>query len=507
MKKLTTITIGILICAIESGAQVTKLPTYAIQKIYQIDAVRDTIGFRNGGVPNGNLYEYIDSIVYRYNKKGQIDRETIWRFENFMPYGETDIENSNGFVLDTSRNFRQYYYDSKGREVAVHHGRIFGSPRRNNVNNYQPYPFGGPYYFEHLDRIDSTGYDSHDNLIFKRRYENLDFQNKNFTMVVKNCGYEVLKPLDIEYEYDDLGRIVHETRYRWNKGVRELALNLTAVFSYDFTYKYIGTSNKLQSRSYPFYAKNAPSIMKDSLFIYDDLGRISSVKTFGYLYDDGTKITPRYDGVGSTLDTIVYLDTYGSYQRKYYSNCNGEKYYEDGRLHFKYTGNIGNVILCFTGSNSTHEDTLLAKNNFHFEDGRVNHYYKDNEGNVLARDSSYLPCSYGSGSDSYQPRFNSYYFDTVAYYGLRPIVDIINGINYSQLIDQSLDVFPNPSTSGVLNVLSNQSGDVLLYNAMGELMGSFYLLSNQKLQINTADLPKGLYIIEQENNRKKVILN
>jgi hypothetical protein len=42
---------------------------------------------------------------------------------------------------------------------------------------------------------------------------------------------------------------------------------------------------------------------------------------------------------------------------------------------------------------------------------------------------------------------------------------------------------------------------------MGELMGSFYLLSNQKLQINTADLPKGLYIIEQENNRKKVILN
>ncbi len=82
-------------------------------------------------------------------------------------------------------------------------------------------------------------------------------------------------------------------------------------------------------------------------------------------------------------------------------------------------------------------------------------------------------------------------------------------IEGTQIGDQSLQVYPNP-TSDLLNLEYNSKSDanhtVRVYNTMGQLMKSFNLLFYQGFNQNTidvADLSAGTYFLEIESNGLK----
>ena len=65
-------------------------------------------------------------------------------------------------------------------------------------------------------------------------------------------------------------------------------------------------------------------------------------------------------------------------------------------------------------------------------------------------------------------------------------------IGVSEKTAQEMVLYPNP-TEGFINI--NANGIVRIYNAVGQLMGSF-VAENEQIMIDTNGYPEGLYIVQ-----------
>jgi hypothetical protein len=501
-----------------TNAQVTKLPTYAIQTISYIDAIRDTIGPMYGGNlrSTDRPYEYKDSILFEYNPEGQLVRENIWRFSINKAYRVLD--STGRTALDTYRDFREHEYDSKGRKVLVRHGKIYGSPYTYNVNNWpNSYPYSGPVYFEIIHETDTIAYDSHDNKLYQRRYGMFNFTSGNFQLVSKPT--KSFDETDIEYVYDEQGRIIEESHYYYQGTTRVLKQGNGASVLLQFKYNYIGNSTRPSSKSYlysgwsymrefsvpPYFTR------KDSLLHYDAKGR--------YTGSGGVFGEPAKDQYGQTYidyqrnltenthpikgDSIIYFDDYGSYQRKFYDFYEGRRYHSDGRLYFDFYGDLDtNRRLCKCG---TTEGNIAIR--------QANRYNKDSEGNILSRDSAYIHLVYQDGvvDQSGNPIYNdgnNLAYDTIAYYDFKTKEDHATALlkkKLNSVAHTRVEMYPNPVTD-ILWVRSNLKGTLRLYDHFGRLVLERYLLADTDNSILLSGLNSGIYLAVYNDITQKVMI-
>jgi hypothetical protein len=500
-------------------AQVTKLPAYAIQTISQMDGpIRDTIGPMYGGKLRyeDRPYEYKDSILFEYNPEGQLIRENIWRFPINKAY--RILDSTGRTALDTYRNFREHEYDSKGRKILVRHGKIYGSPYSYNVNNWpNSYPYSGPVYFEIIHKTDTIAYDSHDNKLYQRRYEMFDFSRGNFKLVLKPTNS--LDETDIEYVYDEQGRIIEESHYYYQGSARVLKQGNGALVLLQYKYNYIGNSTRPSSKSYPYsgwsYIRefSVPPFFtrKDSLLHYDAKGRYTGTggvfgepakDQYGQTYIDYQQnLTKNIYSVKG--DSMVYLDDYGSFQRKFYDFYEGKRYHSDGRLYFKFTGDLDtNHRLCPFSN-------CVSGIKIH----NANRYNKDPEGNILSRDSSYIHLVYHDGviGESGMPRPNDGHnrvFDTIVYYDFRTKEDHATALlkNKSNSVAHTrVEMYPNPA-SDLLWVRSNFGGVLRLYDHFGRLVLERALLVDTDNAVPLSGLGSGIYLAVYNDVSQKLII-
>jgi hypothetical protein len=501
-----------------TNAQVTKLPTYAIQTISYIDAIRDTIGPMYGGNlrSTDRPYEYKDSILFEYNPEGQLVRENIWRFSINKAYRVLD--STGRTALDTYRDFREHEYDSKGRKVLVRHGKIYGSPYTYNVNNWpNSYPYSGPVYFEIIHKTDTIAYDSHDNKLYQRRYEMFDFGRGRFELVLKPTNS--FDETDIEYIYDEQGRIIEESHYYYQGGIRVLKQGNGALVLLQFKYNYIGNSTRPSSKSYLYdgieymreYSVSWYITRKDSLLHYDAKGRYTGAgggfgepvkDQYGQVYIDYQQnlTENKYSVKG---DSMVYLDDYGSFQRKFYDFYEGRRYHSDDRLYFNFKGDLDtNHRLC-PFSNCARGIALY----------NVNRYSKDPEGNILSRDSAYTHLIYEDGviNGNGQPRPNNvmpFVFDTITYYDFKTKEDHETALlkKKSNYVSHTrVEMYPNPVID-LLWVRSNFGGVLRLYDHFGRLVLERTLLADTDNSIPLSGLNSGIYLAVYNEISQKLIV-
>ena len=76
---------------------------------------------------------------------------------------------------------------------------------------------------------------------------------------------------------------------------------------------------------------------------------------------------------------------------------------------------------------------------------------------------------------------------------------------------QTVSVYPNPSNTGVLNVLVSTNATVELLDMNGKLVISQNVNANVKQEINVDNLANGVYTIRIQNNEflstSKVVIN
>jgi len=72
--------------------------------------------------------------------------------------------------------------------------------------------------------------------------------------------------------------------------------------------------------------------------------------------------------------------------------------------------------------------------------------------------------------------------------------------------EQSISIFPNP-VNNQLNINSSYSGklDVKLYNLLGQPTAVDQINSNGNIQINTTELPEGVYLLELTNGNERIL--
>ncbi|MBR9831922.1 T9SS type A sorting domain-containing protein [bacterium] len=72
--------------------------------------------------------------------------------------------------------------------------------------------------------------------------------------------------------------------------------------------------------------------------------------------------------------------------------------------------------------------------------------------------------------------------------------------------EQSISIFPNP-VNNQLNINSSYSGklDVKLYNLLGQPTAVDQINSNGSIQINTTELPEGVYLLELTNGNERIL--
>jgi hypothetical protein len=500
-------------------AQVTKLPTYAIQTISYVDAIRDTIGPMYGGNlrSTDRPYEYKDSILFEYNPEGQLIRENIWRFSINKEYRVLD--STGRTALDTYRDFREHEYDSKGRKVLVRYGKIYGSPYTYNVNNWpNSYPYSGPVYFEIIHETDTIAYDSHDNKLYQRRYGMFNFTSGDFKYVLKHT--RSLDETDIEYVYDEQGRIIEESHYYYQEGIRVLKQGNGASVLLQYKYNYIGNSTKPSSKSYLYsgweymreFSPPPYFTRKDSLLHYDAKGRYTGAggvfgepakDQYGQTYIDYQQNLTKNNIYSVKGDSMVYLDDYGSFQRKFYDFYEGKRYHSDGRLYFKFYGDLDtNHRLC-PWSNCA---SGIAINN-------ANRYNKDPEGNILSRDSSYIHLVYRDGiiSSDGRPRpldGNNRAYDTIAYYDFKTKEDHATALlkkKLNSVAHTRVEMYPNPVID-ILWVRSNLGGVLRLYDHFGRLVLERSLPADTDNPIPLSGLGSGIYLAVYNDVSQKLIV-
>ena len=76
--------------------------------------------------------------------------------------------------------------------------------------------------------------------------------------------------------------------------------------------------------------------------------------------------------------------------------------------------------------------------------------------------------------------------------------------------DYNVIVFPNPANE-LLNVVSSEDATIQLFSVNGSLLfKSDNVVANEKLQINTANLADGVYLLQVSNDNfvstKKVVI-
>lgn len=468
-----------LCIAFSTYAQQKKLPVYAISSQYQIDRVRDTLSPKAGGIINLKMPVVKDSIVFHYDSQNRIFREQIWRL------GPNYVLETRWSQLDTSRNFIEYHYDAKNRIVAKHYGSIEGSPYRGN--RYYANPTID--YLVRIMRIDSFAFDSHDKQLFFRRYEPIDKEHGYYNMQLKE-GWEK------EYEYDELGRMIREKYFNWYENIK-VKSNYQGMYYLDYRYTYVGTTSRIRARTYYYEGPNS-FFIKDSLFTYDTKGRVTGCNQFGQF------VTPTYTDYSlksksELINKTYYFDDYGSYETVYNRAGEGKKYDKNGRLRFNYAGTTGPLIdyceykgfgLLGGGTAAGMRFTPVVAN-----------YTTDEDNQVLARDSvyhhnefyKYFETNAGTG----------FKFDTI-YYVYKTETNPITSVK-----DQSektiLDVYPNPVSSEV-NILTNGQAGTLNLCSIDGLIYLTQEVHDKNILLNIASLPPGLYLLELNGYRKKLVI-
>ncbi len=474
-----------LAASLTTFAQVTKLPTYAIRVQYPIDNIKDTIAPKAGGTVKANYYITKDSIIFHYNSSNLLEMEQIFR---------TTTLNANPikvFYPDTSRFYRKYLYDSKNRTLSIQHWTIIGSPDPSNPRSWAPFPGGDTYYHHAIQRIDSFAYDSHDAHIFYRRYEPFNFSNSNFTMVIKD-GWEN------DYQYDELGRLSKEDRSIWEQNTKyRILINPDPI---TYVYRYQGASNKILARKFYGYAPGYGFIIgTDSLFTYDNLNRITSWKTFPYYHPmdgfDYSKI--------SYFDTTIYNgNSYESNSRLTGSitnldtrvTCGGAKYDQLARVKFLYSGLLHSSLNSSEYNNCNSSFTIGPNS-------RVHHYNDDNEGNLLSIDSAYASKEYTNG----YTLGGNIYFDTIAYYNFKKIEEDPTTSLTDQTHESIINVYPNPASYEV-NILTNGKPAVLILYSMEGRICLSQEIKEEIIRLNISHLQSGIYILELNGHRKKLVI-
>lgn len=485
-------------------AQVTKLPMYAILErydgldIYQNNYQLDTL-LPRGGARIGNTALLItDSVRFTYDQQGRLVREDIFR-RDFRFADEYVSEDYRGTAIedykrDTSRYYRIHTYDDKGRKVSVRHYQVYGKTKYNCtwLNDCEYVPI--------VVQIDSAAYDSYDNLSSRLTYETvLDRiyfghpKNRvadSLKLIVKNT-YSGIIPfktgdLDVDRTYDILGRIVTEKWYTTFNGKRSLRGDADGTF--DFEYRYEGNSKKMVSRrSSAHHSSNGFAIIIDSSFVYDAKGRVLDADR----YLNYNQLLTDIDGfqfwrnvtllTAKHVDGGVYLDNEYSYQVKRNQNCGGQKFYPNGKLHFEFYANLNEKLnLCA----ATHTRFSIPHS--------IHHYQFDSEGNILNEDSI-LQGNYAR-------------FDTISYYDFRPLKEVLaiqEGL-YKNKDMVVLELYPNPAQTwvrvGGLKVPTN----VQIFGMDGQLIRQEEVTSNM-VQIDISDIPLGVYILQANGQRKKMI--
>ena len=86
---------------------------------------------------------------------------------------------------------------------------------------------------------------------------------------------------------------------------------------------------------------------------------------------------------------------------------------------------------------------------------------------------------------------------------------IINSVNFTiantpNSKNTEFNIFPNPTKKN-LTISSNSNGIVQIHNLLGELVYTTIKKEN-KLNINTSNLSKGIYIVDLNKNIQKLII-
>ena len=81
-------------------------------------------------------------------------------------------------------------------------------------------------------------------------------------------------------------------------------------------------------------------------------------------------------------------------------------------------------------------------------------------------------------------------------------------------LENAISIYPNPSTNGVVNVVSNKAiGSISIYSASTGIkhISKNYNSLSENVQIDIQSLPKGIYVVEITSSlsivRKKLIVN
>lgn len=474
------------------GAQVTKVPSYGIQKIYDRGSdYYDTTAKNSIGL---SLFR-VDSIRYFYNEKYQLVFEKLYRIQ-YRTFDGLVLEDFHG---DTARYYRIHKYDSKGRKTSTRHGQVFGAP-----NDIFCFFIKGCLYESYIVRLDSNFYDDAHGGIqhFSRRYEvrnpsqvanylTRDTASKN--MVIKNPdiateGFGFYQNFELGYEFDALGRITRAIRYIWSNNYKFID-KTSANGNPDYLISYIGNTNKILKRVN--HTGNARTWI-DTLFAQDSFGRILSCQS--KLIDSTNNPIKYY--YYNWVTGGLYLPHNMGYQIKNYGVCIGRKNYPNGRLFYTFTGDPnGQLNLC-----SNRPGGGVATIN------KVNHYMLDSEGNVLAADSSGIQqFNFADGYDFASANNIGYHcFDSTAFFDFKSIVVLDSKETMKQ---EFLDFqyWPNPTTNTLSIKGGILSGNISLFGIDGKLWFSKMREFNQE-NISLPPLPEGLYLLEVGGIRKKLLI-
>ncbi|MEC7646007.1 MAG: FG-GAP-like repeat-containing protein, partial [Bacteroidota bacterium] len=77
-------------------------------------------------------------------------------------------------------------------------------------------------------------------------------------------------------------------------------------------------------------------------------------------------------------------------------------------------------------------------------------------------------------------------------------------VNIGNSENNEFNIFPNPTTKN-FTLYSNNKGIVKIYNLLGDIIYTT-IKTEEKLKINTINLSKGIYLIELNKNKKKLII-
>lgn len=485
-------------------AQVTKLPMYAILErydgldIYQNNYQLDTL-LPRGGARMGNTAILItDSVRFTYDQQGQLVREDIFR-RDFRFADEYVSEDYRGTAIedykrDTSRYYRIHTYDDKGRKISVRHYQVYGKTKYNCtwLNDCEYVPI--------VVQIDSAAYDSYDNLSSRLTYETVCdrgyFTNPNYRvidslkLIVKNTSTGVVPfetgDLDVDRTYDILGRIVTEKWYTTFNGNRSLRGDADGTF--DFEYRYEGNSRKMVSRrSSAYQTSNGFAIIIDSSFVYDAKGRVLDADR----YLNYNQLLTDIDGFQfwrnvtlltyEHVDGGVYLDNEYSYQVKRNKNCGGEKFYPNGKVFYAFNRDFNPKL------------NLCSSTSGFFTPAFIHHYQFDTVGNILSE---------------YNTRYGLYgekaTFDTIAYHDFKQLNDLLLTHNEWYKNINMIELYPNPAQAWV-RVGGMKTPTTIQIIGMDGQVAKQEEITSYAQQINITDLSPGVYIMQANGQRKKLI--